>query len=84
ARAPARGGERPAGSGAARFALFANRDDEAERFAADHHALVERDVRPPFATGSTWLVRPDGYVGVVANAGDWNALESYLAGVAGS
>ena len=47
-------------------------------------ALLEPECRPPFAGGGSWLVRPDGYVAVVAERGAWAEIEAYLDRVAGT
>jgi hypothetical protein len=39
---------------------------------------VEPETRPPFDTSGMWLVRPDGYVAMTANAGDWDKVSAYL------
>ncbi len=44
--------------------------------------LLDPVVRPPFADGSIWLVRPDGYVGVTAHLDGWFAIDDYLAAIA--
>ena len=51
---------------------------------ARHHGLLEPECRPPFAGGGSWLVRPDGYVAVVAERGAWAEIEAYLDRVAGT
>jgi 2-polyprenyl-6-methoxyphenol hydroxylase-like FAD-dependent oxidoreductase len=79
ARAPLRPGERPVGAGPApRFALFADAGPEAAGLLGAYPALLEPTVRPPFEAGGMWLVRPDGYVGVVAERGAISVMRDYL------
>ncbi|MFZ1430780.1 MAG: hypothetical protein WAS21_28935, partial [Geminicoccaceae bacterium] len=60
------------------FALFAEADAANAALVARHGALLERQCRPPFAEGGIWLVRPDGYVAMVAERGEWAAVGDYL------
>ncbi|MBR0650544.1 monooxygenase [Roseomonas terrae] len=78
-RMPPRAGEPPVGAGdSPRFALFAAPSPEADALAARHAALLEPTPRAPVTPGAMWLVRPDGYVGLVARAGDCAAVEDYF------
>ena len=45
---------------------------------ARHRDLLEPETRPPFDTDGIWLVRPDGYVAMTANTGDWDKVSAYL------
>ncbi len=82
-RAPPVAGQAPVGAGnAPRFALFAAPDDATGRLLREHPDLLEPAVRPPFASGGAWLVRPDGYVASVAGAGDIHGIAEYLRALA--
>jgi 2-polyprenyl-6-methoxyphenol hydroxylase-like FAD-dependent oxidoreductase len=72
--------ERPSARSAPRYALFAEATDAARHFVSEWASIVESQVEEPFAPGTAWLVRPDGYVGTAAD-GDWNALHAYLQGI---
>jgi hypothetical protein len=74
---PVGAGDRP------RFALFAANDSEGKDLIARHGDLLEEHIRAPFAEEGIWLVRPDGYVGMVAKRGGWAEVETYLRRVAG-
>src|SRR3984957_10595947 len=67
-----------------RFALHAAGGEDAQQFLASNQAHVQQTVDSPFEDGYMWLVRPDGYVAVVADAGDWAVMQAYLNSVAGS
>lgn len=67
-----------------KFALCAAESDEASAFVARHADFVEKELRAPFTSGGQWLVRPDGYVGTVAKAGDWDHIERYVQAIAAS
>jgi hypothetical protein len=71
-------GDRP------RFALFAAADSGAAATIARHAALLEPEVRAPFRPDGLWLVRPDGYVAMTADHGDWNKVDAYLDWIAGT
>jgi 2-polyprenyl-6-methoxyphenol hydroxylase-like FAD-dependent oxidoreductase len=72
-RAPAMAS--PVGAGdTPRFALFGAGD--ASELIAQYPALLEPTLRPPFADGGIWLVRPDGYVATVAT--HWAEIGAYL------
>jgi 2-polyprenyl-6-methoxyphenol hydroxylase-like FAD-dependent oxidoreductase len=84
-RAPIRDGEPPVGAGnTPRFALFSADFSDARAVLAKYPNLVEPQPRAPYAEGGMWLVRPDGYVALVARAGAWSDLDHYLAWLAGS
>jgi hypothetical protein len=70
----------PFGAGAApRFAVMASDAAAAAEIAARFPQLVESTARAPFGKDGIWLVRPDGYVGVAAGTGGWQAIGDYLA-----
>ena len=73
-------GQVPVGSGdTPRFALFADPTDATADLLRRYPALLDPDLRPPFAKDGTWLVRPDGYVG--CSAPDAAAVARYLDGI---
>jgi len=79
-RAPIRNNESPVGSGRTpRFALFAAVDAMLPPLREKWGNLLETAVREPFHSDGLWLVRPDGYVALAAKAGDWDAVDKYLA-----
>ncbi|MFG1426256.1 FAD-dependent monooxygenase [Roseixanthobacter glucoisosaccharinicivorans] len=68
----------PIGAGdTPRFALIAH-GAAARDLAAGFGGLVETR-EPPAGYDGLWVVRPDGYVGLVAGATDLSAAEAYLA-----
>jgi len=79
-----RAGEPPVGAGQRPlFALFGeDATGEGAALLARHVALLESDLRPALPGGGIRLVRPDGYVAAVADAGDWPAVVGYLARLA--
>jgi 2-polyprenyl-6-methoxyphenol hydroxylase-like FAD-dependent oxidoreductase len=84
-RAPVGGVGRAVGSGdRPRFALFAKADADCAALIARHGDLLEEEARAPFAAGGIWLVRPDGYVAMTADAGDWAKVGAYLDWIAGA
>jgi 2-polyprenyl-6-methoxyphenol hydroxylase-like FAD-dependent oxidoreductase len=66
---------------APRFTVFARNDAEARAFVTDHRTIVDPVIRTPFNPDGLWLVRPDGYVGHVARAGDWKSAREYLGSI---
>jgi hypothetical protein len=83
-RAPIRDSEPLVGAGPApRFVLYAEEDDRAKAFVAEHGAFVDARIRQPFAPGGLWLVRPDGYVGLASGANDWEAANDYVRELSG-
>ena len=83
-RAPILAGASPVGAGTTpRFALFAPHDPEGDALAARYRDLLEPDIRPPFSRDGIWLVRPDGYVALVAGHGHWAEVDTYLRRTAG-
>jgi FAD binding domain len=84
-RAPIRPGEPPVGAGnTPRFALFSADSSDARAVLAKYPNLVGPQIRAPYADGGMWLVRPDGYVALVAHAGAWSDLDRYLTWLVGS
>ena len=78
-RAPVLNLANPVGAGTTpRFALFAKGDAEGAALLERHGDLLEPDFRTPCTDDAIWLVRPDGYVALVAKAGDWSAIDNYL------
>ncbi|MDP8985768.1 MAG: FAD-dependent monooxygenase [Pseudomonadota bacterium] len=78
-RAPVATSDRPVGSGnRPRFALFAEPNPAGAPLLARHRDLLESETRPPIDTDGIWLVRPDGYVAMTANPGDWDKVSAYL------
>jgi 2-polyprenyl-6-methoxyphenol hydroxylase-like FAD-dependent oxidoreductase len=72
-------GTNPVGSGRlARFALFARADAQGTALLKKYSTLLEPDFRAPFAEDGIWLVRPDGYVAIVAKHQDWQQIDTYL------
>jgi hypothetical protein len=71
-------GDRP------RFALFAQADSCCAALIALHGDLLEEAARAPFGPDGIWLVRPDGYVAITADAGDWVKVGAYLDWIAGA
>jgi hypothetical protein len=61
-----------------RFALCAAPSPDATALIARHAAVLEPAPRPPLADGAISLVRPDGYVALVARAGDWAAVDDWF------
>ena len=66
------------GLDAVRFVLCATDDEQARAFVRDHAAFVSQQIRPPFADGGLWLVRPDGYVSMAVKQGEWSALDAFV------
>jgi hypothetical protein len=84
ARAPVTSRTNPVGAGETpRFALFAKSDEMGAALIARHADLLELHMRPPFAEDSIVLVRPDGYVAMVAGREEWDEVEEYLRCVMG-
>ncbi|WP_298956823.1 FAD-dependent monooxygenase [uncultured Methylobacterium sp.] len=73
----------PPGAGATPlFVLYADDAAQGAALAARFPALVEAAPRPAGEPGRLVLVRPDGYAGLVADAGDWETAGRYLAALA--
>jgi 2-polyprenyl-6-methoxyphenol hydroxylase-like FAD-dependent oxidoreductase len=82
-RAPVMSTDNPVGAGdTPRFALFAQADAESAALIARYRNLLEPQTRTPFAEGHIWLVRPDGYVAMVAGQGAWAEVDNYLQQIA--
>ncbi|HWD40168.1 MAG TPA: FAD-dependent monooxygenase [Fimbriimonas sp.] len=78
-RAPIPSGQTPVGYGREPlFVLAAERDDNLAGLLAKFPRLLDSNIREPFAKGGAWLVRPDGYVALVAEQGVWSEVEAYL------
>ncbi len=82
-RAPIRADESPIGGGnRPRFAVCGDPDEKFAELAARFPAVLEATLRKPYAEGGLWVVRPDGYVGLAARAGDWDLVAAYVERVA--
>lgn len=78
-RAPIRVDEPPVGAGdAPRFAVFGDADGMPAGFLQKYASVVEQKLRAPFAEGGLWVVRPDGYTGLAAKKGEWDAVARYF------
>jgi 2-polyprenyl-6-methoxyphenol hydroxylase-like FAD-dependent oxidoreductase len=78
-RAPPAAGQVPVGSGGQpRFALFAAPGEAVSALLRTYQTLLEPTVRPPFASGGGWLVRPDGYTACAVRDHDVGAIGDYL------
>ncbi|POF61272.1 monooxygenase [Novacetimonas maltaceti] len=65
-----------------RFVLAATDSAEARGMIARHSSLLMPGMCPPPDEHGIWLVRPDGYVAVVAKRGNWTEIEAALNGMA--
>jgi 2-polyprenyl-6-methoxyphenol hydroxylase-like FAD-dependent oxidoreductase len=82
-RAPVADNADPVGAGSTpRFALFAPSAPEGAALVGRHRELLEPEIRAPFAESGIWLVRPDGYVAMVAGRGGWGDIDDYLRRIA--
>jgi 2-polyprenyl-6-methoxyphenol hydroxylase-like FAD-dependent oxidoreductase len=61
-----------------RFVLYAVDKTKGSELIARHADVLERETRTPPDPQQLLIVRPDGYVGLLAQADDWNAAASYL------
>ena len=78
-RMPPRDGETPYGSGdTPRFALCADPSAEVNEPLETYAHLLEPQLRPPFGRRCIWLVRPDGYVSIVALDPDTKVIATFL------
>lgn len=68
----------PPGRHAPLFVLYAADPISGDAFAARFPSLLEAGSRRPHDASQLLIVRPDGYTGLVADAADWAAAESYL------
>ena len=58
-------------------------DESAAKIMTEKYpSLVEASLRTPPDEKGIWLVRPDGYVAVVAHDGDWKTIEAALSRIA--
>jgi 2-polyprenyl-6-methoxyphenol hydroxylase-like FAD-dependent oxidoreductase len=75
-------GYEPFGAGSTpRFAVLGEPGMGFDGLLARHGACLESDIRLPPSDEGIWLVRPDGYVAMVAGRGDWKAIDAYLSGL---
>ena len=83
-RAPVREGEPPIGAGnSPKFVLCADLSDAKSKHAAGvtaalYRHLLEEQIRPPYASGGVWLVRPDGYVALATGQDGLDHVAAYL------
>jgi 2-polyprenyl-6-methoxyphenol hydroxylase-like FAD-dependent oxidoreductase len=85
ARAPVSAAGHRVGSGdRPRFAIFAVADEGSTALIARYADLLEAETRAAFADDGIWLVRPDGYVAMTAQRGDWDRVGAYLDWVTGA
>jgi 2-polyprenyl-6-methoxyphenol hydroxylase-like FAD-dependent oxidoreductase len=79
-RAPLRAGEAPVGAGRTPlFAVFADDSEAARKLLARYAKIVEPALRKPFVPGEIWVVRPDGYVGLVGKSGEFDEYKGMVA-----
>jgi FAD binding domain-containing protein len=82
-RAPIRASEPAVGSGRTpRFGLFAEDTPASRALLSKYPNLGEPSPRKPYVDGGIWLVRPDGYVALVAKGDAWNDVDAYLSRLA--
>ena len=62
-----------------RFVLYTTDVKRGEALAARFPTLLESGPRQPVETESLLIVRPDGYIGLVASSHAWKEAENYLA-----
>ena len=72
--APVAGQPPPGAGGRPRFVLFGRPSDATARLLRPAEDLLEPAVRPPLAPGALHLVRPDGYVAMVARRQDFDSV----------
>jgi len=70
-------GDRP------QFALFAQADARSAELIARHGELLEAEMRAPLGDDGICLVRPDGYVAMTADRGEWDKVDAYINWIAG-
>ena len=75
---PARYAGPPPGQLAPRFVLYAADAASGDALAARYPALLEARTRAPHDRRELSIVRPDGYIGLVAKADDWAAATAWL------
>ncbi len=66
------------GESVPKFALLAADEGAAQDILVRYAALLEPALRAPPDPKGIWIVRPDGYVGLAARAGQWSAVGDYL------
>lgn len=71
------GGPPPGAGDAPLFVLYAERGSDGDALVARFPTLLAPEIRPS-PDDRLHLVRPDGYVGLSAPAGDWDAANRYL------
>ncbi|WP_201833523.1 FAD-dependent monooxygenase [Microvirga zambiensis] len=75
-------GEPPFGAGdTPKFAVLAEYGEGFDAVVDRHRDHLEPDLRFPPSDEGVWLVRPDAYVAMVAEKGDWEAIGLYLDGL---
>ncbi len=78
-RMPPRDGETPYGAGdTPRFALCADPSAEVNELLETYSHLLEPKLRPPIGHRCIWLVRPDGYVSIIALDPDAKVIATFL------
>jgi FAD binding domain len=78
-RAPVSTTANPVGAGGTpHFALFAQSVPEGRSLIERYPNLLESEIRTPFDEDGIWLVRPDGYVAMVAKNKEWEQIDEYL------
>lgn len=78
-RAPIRAAEQTVGAGKApRFVIFGASEEVPAGLLGRFSRILEPSLREPFSPDGLWIVRPDGYIGLSAKAGDWGAVSTYL------
>jgi 2-polyprenyl-6-methoxyphenol hydroxylase-like FAD-dependent oxidoreductase len=80
--APVVGDSAPIGSGAVPLFAMAGPEDVIAQLAARFPGLVDAQSRPSPSQDGLWVIRPDGYVGLVAGRDEYVAAEQYLAAIA--
>jgi 2-polyprenyl-6-methoxyphenol hydroxylase-like FAD-dependent oxidoreductase len=71
-------GSAPGDGNEPRFTLFASDAAKGTQLAMRYVRLLQPECRRPPDPEHLLLVRPDGYVGLSARAGDWDAADRYL------
>jgi hypothetical protein len=82
-RAPIREHEPAVGSGnSPRFTLFARDTPASRSLLSKYPNLIDPSPHRPYADGSVWVVRPDGYVALRMKDDAWNDVDAYLSRLA--
>jgi 2-polyprenyl-6-methoxyphenol hydroxylase-like FAD-dependent oxidoreductase len=76
------GGAPPGAGGLPRFLLYAADAARGARLTARYGRLLEPAPRAPPRGAGLFVVRPDGYVGLSAGEGAWDAADRYLGALA--